>query len=173
VADSSPPDPRSLIEAWARRPRAERLARLGRTADDLAAALRGADHATLTRRPAEKSWAAIEILCHLRDAEAAFLDRLRQIIATDEPRFPTVNPDQVAAERRYLEQPVGPALEAFHRHRDASLFFFAALAEGDWARAGHQMDSRGRRTIDDFLSVMAWHDENHLGQLARALRGEA
>jgi hypothetical protein len=33
------------------------------------------------------------------------------------------------------------------------------------------MDSRGRRTIDDFLGVMAWHDENHLAQLARALRG--
>jgi hypothetical protein len=173
VADPSPPDPRPLIEAWARRPRAERLARLGRTADDLAAALRGADRATLIRRPDEKNWAPIEILCHLRDAEAAFLDRLRQIMATDEPRFPTANPDQVAVEQRYLEQPVGSALEAFHRHRDASLFFFAARAEGDWARAGHQMDSRGRRTIDDFLSVMAWHDENHLGQLARALRGEA
>jgi hypothetical protein len=51
--------------------------------------------------------------------------------------------------------------------------FFAARAEGDWVRAGHQMDSRGRRTIDDFLGVMAWHDENHLAQLARALRGEA
>ncbi len=35
------------------------------------------------------------------------------------------------------------------------------------------MDSRGRRTIDDFLSVMAWHDENHLEQLRRALDGRA
>ena len=40
-----------------------------------------------------------------------------------------------------------------------------------WERAGHQVDSRGRRTIDDFLTVMAWHDENHLAQLARALAG--
>ena len=93
-------------------------------------------------------------------------------MAADEPRFPTINPNQVAEERRYLEQPVGAALEAFHRHRDATLVFFAARTEGDWARAGHQMDSRGRRTIDDFLGVMAWHDENHLAQLARALRGE-
>ncbi len=160
------------LEEWARRPRAVRLARLGHTADDLASALRGVDPAILTRRPDEKNWAPIEVLCHLRDAEASFLDRLRQIMATDEPRFPTINPNQVAEERRYLEQPVGAALEAFHRHRDATLFFFAARAEGDWARAGHQMDSRGRRTIDDFLGVMAWHDENHLAQLARTLRGE-
>jgi hypothetical protein len=33
------------------------------------------------------------------------------------------------------------------------------------------VDSRGRRTVDDFLTVMAWHDENHLAQLARALTG--
>lgn len=160
------------LEEWANRPRSTRLARLGRTADDLAAALRGTDRASLTRRPDETNWAPIEILCHLRDAEASFLDRLRQIMATDEPRFPTINPNRVAEEQRYLEQPMGPALEAFHRHRDASLMFFAARAEADWARAGHQMDSRGRRTIDDYLGVMAWHDENHLAQLARALRGE-
>jgi hypothetical protein len=33
------------------------------------------------------------------------------------------------------------------------------------------VDSRGRRTIDDFVTVMAWHDENHLVQLERALAG--
>jgi hypothetical protein len=181
VVDPSPPVPQSpvpqspaalSIEEWARNPREARLARLARTANELDAAVRGHDAAALTRRPDAANWAPIEVLCHLRDAEESFLDRLRQIMATDEPRFPPVNPNRVAEERRYLEQPVGAALEAFHRHRDASLTFFATLANADWARAGHQMDSRGRRTIDDFLGVMAWHDENHLAQLARALRGE-
>jgi hypothetical protein len=36
-----------------------------------------------------------------------------------------------------------------------------------------QMDSRGRRTLDDFLAVMAWHDPNHIDQLCRALEGRA
>jgi hypothetical protein len=35
------------------------------------------------------------------------------------------------------------------------------------------MDSRGRRTVDDFLTLIAWHDDNHLAQLARALQGHA
>jgi len=32
---------------------------------------------------------------------------------------------------------------------------------------------RGERriTIDEFVSVMAWHDDNHLDQLKRALEG--
>jgi len=160
------------MEEWARRPREARLARLGRTADELDAAVLGQDAATLARRPDAKNWASIEVLCHLRDAEESFLDRLRQIMATDEPRFPSVNPNRVAEEREYLRQQAGDALPAFRRHREDSLAFFGALRETDWSRAGHQMDSRGRRTLDDFLSVMAWHDENHLSQLARALRGE-
>jgi len=160
------------MEEWARRPREERLARLERTAPDLGDAIRGRDAPTLTRRPDAANWAPIEVLCHLRDAEESFLDRLRQIMATDEPRFPSVNPNRVAEERDYLRQQAGDALAAFRRHREGSLAFFGALRETDWSRAGHQMDSRGRRTLDDFLSVMAWHDENHLAQLARALRGE-
>jgi hypothetical protein len=31
----------------------------------------------------------------------------------------------------------------------------------------------GRITRDRFLSIMAWHDENHLDQVARALEGRA
>jgi hypothetical protein len=32
---------------------------------------------------------------------------------------------------------------------------------------------RGRMTIDDFVTLMAWHDDNHLDQLKRALDGKA
>jgi hypothetical protein len=174
MAPSDPPIPVvSPMEEWGRRPRVERLARLGRTAADLAEAFRGRDAPTLTRRPDAMNWAPIEVLCHLRDAEESFLDRLHQIMATDEPRFPSVNPSRIAEERQYLRQDAEDALAAFRRHRGGTLAFFGALTDADWSRAGHQMDSRGRRTLDDFLSVMAWHDENHLAQLARALRGEA
>jgi hypothetical protein len=28
-------------------------------------------------------------------------------------------------------------------------------------------------TVDDFVTLMAWHDDNHLDQLKRALEGRA
>ena len=55
--------------------------------------------------------------------------------------------------------------------RAETLALLEGLPAGAWERAGHQVDSRGRRTIDDMLTVMAWHDENHLAQLGRALAG--
>jgi RimJ/RimL family protein N-acetyltransferase/uncharacterized damage-inducible protein DinB len=161
------------LAAWSTLLREERLARLGRTGAELAAAVAPASAETLARRPDGKNWAALEVLCHLRDTEESFLERLRLIAATDQPRFATTNPDRWAEERQYLRNDPAVALAAFRARRHETLEFFAGLGAAEWERAGHQMDSRGRRTIDDFLTVMAWHDENHVAQLHRALDGRA
>jgi DinB superfamily len=159
------------IEDYARRPREERLARITRTPDELADAVRGAAASILARRPAPKSWAPNEVVCHLRDNEEWFLERIRMIVAMDLPRFVATNPDRWADERQYLTNDVAVALAAFNRRRRETLEFLGKLVPEDWARAGLHVDSRGRRTIDEFLSVMAWHDDNHLDQLRRALLG--
>jgi hypothetical protein len=159
------------IDEYARRSRAERLARIERTPDELSAAARGVDPAILARRPAPKSWAPTEVICHLRDNEEWFLERMRYIVAMDLPRFVATNPDRWAAERQYLTHDAAAALAAFARRRRETVDFLRQLEPEAWARAGVHVDSRGRRTIDEFLSVMAWHDDNHLDQLRRALDG--
>jgi DinB superfamily len=159
------------IDEYARRPRQERLARIARTPDELTDAARGADAALLVRRPAPKSWAPTEVICHLRDNEEWFLERMRYIVAMDLPRFVATNPDRWADERQYLTNDATAALAAFARRRRETVDFLRQLEPEAWARAGVHVDSRGRRTIDEFLSVMAWHDDNHLDQLRRALDG--
>lgn len=149
----------------------ERLARLASTADELGAALAGAPAAALARRPAPTAWAPVEIVCHLRDNEEWFLQRLQQIMLMDEPLFVRTNPERWASERQYLRNDAAEALVAFRARRDETLAFLAARAPGDLARAGVHSDSRGRRTMDEFVTVIAAHDENHLDQLRRAIDG--
>ncbi|HYR39583.1 MAG TPA: DinB family protein [Methylomirabilota bacterium] len=161
------------MEEWRQAPRAERLARLALTGDELARAIAGQDLQRLTRRPDPVNWAPVEVLCHLRDTEESFLQRFRLALIMDEPRFPTTNPNRWAAERQYLRHHAGQALESFTRRRAETLALLRGLSDPEWERAGVQMDSRGRRTLDDFLGVMAWHDPNHLDQLCRALEGHA
>src|SRR5207249_3365497 len=55
-------------DEYLKQPVDARLARLARTADDLAAAIRSHDDTTLSRRPEPKAWSAKEVVCHL-DAE--------------------------------------------------------------------------------------------------------
>ena len=158
---------------YAQVPRGERLARLERTPDELAEAVRGRSDEALSCRPDVKSWSAKEVICHLRDLEESFLIRIQQIMVMHEPIFITTDPDRWADDRQYLRNDATAARAAFRTRRGDTLEFLQKLATADWTRVGVHTDARGRRTIDDFLSVIAAHDDNHLGQLGRALEGRA
>lgn len=160
------------IEDVAKMPLEERLRRLTRAADDLAAAISGQPEAVLVRRPDPKNWAPKEVVCHLRDTEESFMGRFQTIIAMEDPKLLPADPDRWADERQYLRNDAGEALRAFRRRREESLAFLRGLAPEQWRRGGTH-PTRGRMMVGDFVTLMAWHDENHLEQLRRGLRGEA
>jgi DinB superfamily len=159
------------MEEYAGQPREQRMARLTRTADELAVAIKGQSDGVLSRRPDAKNWAGKEIVYHLRDTEEVFAARIEQVRIMDvDPRWGDSNADRMAEERQYLRNDAEEALVAFRRRRAETLELFARLAPGQWEKGGiHPV--RGRFTIDAILSIMAWHDDNHLDQLTRALEG--
>ncbi len=150
----------------------EQMARMDRTADDFAAAIAGAPDHLLAKRPDESNWSATEVVCHVRDIEESFMARLQLIMAMDEPKFLPVEPDRWASERQYQRNDPREAVAAFRVRRDESLKFLRGLRPEQMQRGGMHA-TRGRMTIADFVGLMAWHDDNHLDQLKRALRGEA
>ena len=149
----------------------EQMARMERTADDFAAAIKDEPDAVLSRRPDGKNWSAKEVVCHIRDTEESFMARFQTIMAMDEPTFLPVEPDRWAADRQYLRNDGAEALQAFRTRRDESLKFLLGLKPDQWERGGIHA-TRGRMTIKDFVALMAWHDDNHLDQLKRALQGQ-
>src|SRR6059036_1495736 len=155
------------IEEYAKQPVAQRLGRLERTADELVAAVKGHNPGVLGRRPDGKNWAAVEVLCHLRDVEEFFQLRFEAITTMDEPRFSPANPDRWAEDRQYLRNDAGEALAAFRRRREETLTALRKMTADQWKRAGIH-PARGRMSADDVLTLMAWHDDNHLDQLKRA-----
>jgi uncharacterized damage-inducible protein DinB len=161
------------MEEYAKQPREARIQRLTRTADELAAAVKGQSDAVLSRRPDEKNWAAKEVVCHLRDAEEGFTTRFEQILAMDvDPKLAGPSADRMAEERQYLRNDAAEALAAFRKRRQETVAFFGTLTPAQWDKGGiHPV--RGRITLDGFLTLMAWHDDNHLDQLTRALQGRA
>jgi hypothetical protein len=158
---------------YARQPPEHRLERLARTPAEVAALIAGRTGRSLARRPAPHAWAPAEVVGHLRDAEELFMMRLETVLAMREPRLIEMGPpDRWAEERQYLRHDPAGALAAFRRRRDESLTLLRALPAIDWQRGGlHPV--RGRLSIDDLVAIMAWHDDNHLDQLARALEGKA
>jgi len=136
-----------------------------------AAAIQGLGDAQLSKRPNKDSWAAKEIICHMRDVEDYFFERFQSILAMDEPRLPAANPERWAADRQYLRNNVNEALATFRERREETLQFLRRLTPAQWNRAGVHV-RYGRLTIQAFLERMANHDQNHLDQLNRALAGQ-
>ena len=162
------------LEEVAKQPLEQRLGRMSRTADDLAAAIRSQSEAALVRRPDAKNWAANEVICHLRDIEEVYFVRFHAILANDDPKL-YANPsaaDRFAEDRQYLRNDAGQALTAFRRRREESLALLRSLTPEQWQRACLH-PTGGRRTIESFVTMLAWHDDNHLDQLHRALEGKA
>jgi DinB superfamily len=103
-----------------------------------------------------------------------FIGRFGLILAMDNPKlaFDPTTPDRWAEERQYLRNEADRALAAFRQRRDESLALLRTLTPEQWKRAGIHA-TRGPFTINDFLTLMAWHDDNHLDQIRRALEGKA
>jgi hypothetical protein len=167
-----------------------RLSRLRHTPGELARAISGKTDIELSRRPDARSWAAKEIVCHLRDVEELFQVRFHTVVALDEPpilvfgasandlaawriggaiRHP-LDPERWAEERQYLRNDTGEALTAFERRRAEVLILLESLSPADWRRAGIHL-GRGRLTLAHWVARLAAHDDNHVDQLGRALEG--
>ncbi|MBI1736863.1 MAG: DinB family protein [Candidatus Rokubacteria bacterium] len=163
------------MEEVAKQPLAQKLQRMTRTPDDLAAAIRGQSDAALSRRPDGKNWAAKEAACHLRDTEELFQGRFQLILEMNEPKMPSLDPttpDRWAEERQYLRNDTAEVVTAFRKRRDETLAMLGTLTPEQLKRAGIH-PTRGRMTVEDFVTLIAWHDDNHLDQLRRALDGKA
>ena len=171
VAERRTPWP--SVDVWFRRTPDERLARLAATPGQVAEVLGARGERALARRPAPGAWAPVEIVCHLRDTEEMFGERFAAILAMAEPVLPEVGPaDRWAEERQYQRHDAATALVHFRRRRGESLETLITLSPSDWQRGGEH-PRRGRLTIDMLVALMAWHDDNHLEQLTRALEGRA
>src|SRR5262245_56955196 len=123
---------RNRIAEWGRRSRAERLARLAATPAELTARLGAATAAVLAQRPASTAWAPVEVVCHLRDLEQSFHERLTLILTSDGPCFPTTNPARWADERQYLRHDAQVAARAFARRRTETLALLRGAGADDW-----------------------------------------
>jgi hypothetical protein len=171
--DVSKEDRMLTIEEVGKQSLEQRLDRMSRTADDLAGELRGQTEAVLVRRPDGKNWAANEVICHLRDIEEVYFVRFHAMLANDDPKLyadPSAA-DRFAEDRQYLRNDAVQALASFRRRREESLALLRTLTPEQLQR-GCLHPSRGRITIDGIVTMLAWHDDNHLDQLRRALDGK-
>src|SRR3974390_914701 len=74
------------------------------SARQLREAVAGLSPEQLKQRPIAGKWSTLEVVCHLADFEIVFADRIKRVIAEDEPALFGCDPDLFAARLAYQKR---------------------------------------------------------------------
>jgi uncharacterized damage-inducible protein DinB len=130
------------------------------------------DDAALRRKTLPDVWSAMEVACHLRDAERVWAERLVKTAFSEKPAFSMGDHESWPAQNTYNTQDLASCLKEFARLREDNLRLLRALPASQWGRLG-VLPKRGEITIERMVEIMIEHDREHLAEAAKAAGVEA
>ena len=117
-------------------------------------------------KPSPGEWAIVEHVCHLRDIEAeGYVVRIGQLLEERDPLLRDLDGDQLAIDRRYIEQRVDDALRAFRDARTRSVSLLSNAEPAAFEREG-TFGNAGRVTLAKLVAKMREHDAGHFRDIA-------
>ena len=107
------------------------------------------------------AWTINQVVIHITDAEHAFIDRIKRIIAMDNPVLLAWDENKYTERLHYEAQSADDATIIFNLNRRQLTKVLNQLPDADFERAG-QHNERGRQTLVDVLGFANWHLDHHL-----------
>ncbi len=138
----------------------ELLERFRRGPELIAAVTTGAAGAELDFTPEPGRWSIRQIVAHLADSEIVAADRLRRIIAEDNPLLVAFDQDAWARSLGYERRRIADSLELFRRLRAENHHLLVGLPEAAFLRWGTHSE-RGRITLRELVASAVEHVEKH------------
>jgi uncharacterized damage-inducible protein DinB len=112
-------------------------------------------------RPGPGAWSIAELAAHLLDADLVIADRMKRVIAEDEPALLNFEENAWIARLDSQSMPVDEAAALFAANRRWMARVLRNRPDGDFARAGiHSL--AGRKTLAELLAGAVSHLDHHL-----------
>ncbi|MDP9116074.1 MAG: DinB family protein [Actinomycetota bacterium] len=111
------------------------------------------------RRPQPRVWSTLEYACHVRDVCAIFAERVRLMLAYDDPLFTNWDQDETARVQRYWERDRAEVARELGSAGGQIAACFEAIGADQWARSGRR--SNGSIFTVDTLGRYFSHDLVH------------
>jgi len=121
----------------------------------------GLTRAHETTRAAPGTWSIAELVAHLLDSDLVIADRMKRVIAEDEPVL------QAFDENRWIERldsqsmPVEEAVNLFTAQRHWMTRILRKCSESDFNRTGIHTEA-GRKSLADLVVSSVSHVDHHL-----------
>jgi hypothetical protein len=136
----------------------ERFAAGGR---ELREAVAGLTRADLLATPGPGDWAIQQLVIHLADSDAIALDRMKRVLAEDNPTLLYADESAYVRELFCEEQDVEDAVLLFEVGRRQLARVLRKLPDAAFERAGTH-SKRGRVTLGGLVAEYVEHLEHHL-----------
>jgi uncharacterized damage-inducible protein DinB len=123
-------------------------------------AVAGMTREQLAARPVAGKWSTLEVVCHIADFEPVYADRMKRVIAEDNPLLLSGDPDKFQARLAYGARDVGEELTLIETVRSQMGRILKTLSESDFARTGkHSAD--GPLSLRVLLERITNHIPHH------------
>jgi DinB superfamily len=133
--------------------------------EKLALAIRGLTREDLLTVPDPAAnvgrWSIQQVVIHTMDSELVSMDRLKRMIAEDNPTLIGYDENKFVANLFYDEQPADDAVRIVDCARKAFARVLRKLPDAAFARAGTH-NERGRITVGSYLQAVVDHLEHHV-----------
>jgi hypothetical protein len=124
-------------------------------------AVAGMTREQLLARPIPDKWSTQEVVCHLADYEPIYADRMKRVIALEEPELLPGDPGLFAARLAYDCRDVEEELAFIELTRKQMARILRALGPEDFQRRGrHSRD--GALTLEVLLQRITAHIPHHV-----------
>jgi len=111
--------------------------------------------------PIEGKWSTCQVICHLADFELIMADRIKRIIAEENPTMFGGNPDLFAARLAYDRRDIEEELQLIEAVRKHLARILLTLTPDDFTRTGIHSE-RGPVTLEQLLKMIANHIPHHV-----------
>jgi uncharacterized damage-inducible protein DinB len=112
-------------------------------------------------KPGPGTWSIAQLVTHLLDADLVLADRMKRVIAEDEPVLIPFDEnawvDRLDAQAMSVEE----AANLFVANRRWMTQILRRCSEGDFARAGRHTEA-GRQTLAELVAKVTNHLDHHL-----------
>lgn len=125
------------------------------------AAIVGLSREDLLARPVPGMWSIQEVIIHLQDSDAVVIDRMRRIIAENNPLLMAFDETKFAKNLHYDVQSAEDAAELIEIGRRQFCRVLRRLNAEKWQRTGIH-NERGKLTLEDCLTYFIEHIDHHL-----------
>jgi len=115
----------------------------------------------LDARPIPGKWSTREVVCHIADYEPVYADRMKRVIAENEPVICGGNPDAFAQRLAYGSREVEEELALIEVVRKQMARILRALQPEDFQRRGIH-DKRGPTTLAELVERVTGHIPHHV-----------